>query len=417
MRVFKSFYSVFQRLKYRFINLFRVLDQLVMTGLSLVLTLVFSNLLSKEEFVAYSLYYTIQSIVLVIFNSTFGQMLILEGREFQRKSVVSKNIVFSALIFLSVLLILLTGAIKIHGLDNTSIILFAVSIALFVYNELFRRYLYSIGGYNNALKLVGIISGILAVGLILTYIIHGQLTLHNFFKINVASFFIGGLWCNRLRIVNESQTELKVLGFRDIYHFSKWLILGIVLYIFSSRLFIFYLNSIGNYDEVIIFRLVETIFGTVLVFVAALENYYISAITKTRFRNIIQSISHVWIFLIGLIVAVSFVLEDLLNSIFGTQYDLDWELILLLTIAYIFHIISRALVICLRLNKLNKAIFVGNFVSAAILIFVLLLKLKLELHTIFSLKLLFAISAILTYSIFLYRNETKGINYSRLRTR
>lgn len=396
-------------------KILKISDQLILTFWSFALTFVFSNIFSTEDFVVFSIYYTTQSIALLIINSTYGQMLLLEGRKYDLKSIVQKNLLISLFLFVVFILIFCFKVISLSFSDIKEYLLFSLSLSLFVCFEIFRRYLYSINRYTEALIAV-IISLIPLFGGMCYFFIVNELHFLQYLYLNTVSFIIGIVYVLTIIFLRNPSTASDKLTFLKVFDFSKWLILGISAYIFSNRLFLFYLNEVGRHEELITYRLIETIFGIVLVFVAAFENYFISSIKASSLKSVIKSTRKIWALLCLILVLLAPFYNSILKIFFNHQTELSLILLIYILVGYEISVISRVLVIYLRLNKFNKTIFYSNLVSSAIVIAFFLFKVEITLENIFLLKVIFPITNILIYLIPYYKNE-KNINYARFWSR
>lgn len=396
-------------------------DQLLITLWSLTLTFLFANLFSKPDFIAYSLYYASQLISLMLVNSTFGQMLILEGSIFTFRSIMLKILFFTFILFLVLMSLFLTEILTIIDFNIVDGLLFSLSIASFVSYELLRRYLYSLNFFR--LSLISVISfcSLMVLALSTIYILYGNFQFTAFLYANLICHLTVILFLQwkvrKSQIQKKSEIILNVLTFKDIFDFCKWLILGIIFYIIANNLFIFYLNSFGAHEDVITLRLLETVFGIALVFCASFENYFIAILRNKSLRQIFNSLYTVWAVLITSILVITPFLENILSTFFSHDYYFDTAFLFLLIITYCLFIFSRILVIYVRINQLNKALYYGNLFSAIIVLIVFILKTDIGLSGIFYLKALFTIINLIVYYHYYLQHEKKDYYLSRLRSR
>lgn len=393
------------------IRLLNVSDQLLLTFWSFLLTFIFANIFSKYDFVGYSLYYTIQAIALLLLNSTYGQMLILEGRNYSFRSIQKKNLVFCLSLFLLLLILLVFDVIELRQFGFFEKIIFSFSITLFCYFELTRRFLYSLNQYKLALWGVIRLLILLSLTLLLLSFFH-VLEMKNFLIVNSLSYILAIIYFQFY--INKIPTSGKAsLNFSSIFDFTKWLVLGVLAYIISDKLFIFYLNSKNELDQVIGFRLIESIMGLILVFIVAFENFFISNLKVKKLKDVLMKLTKTWlIFLLGLILVVPF-LDLLLTKFFHHKMNMEYHLLIVILMAYELLAISRAFVVYVRLNKFNKTIFLSNLFSSAIVILVFMLDVDLDLYQIFWMKSIFPVTNIFIYLVPYFRYEKKNFNLTR----
>lgn len=408
-----------RNIKSVFKKMLNVSDQLLLTLWFFVLVFAFSNIFSKKDFVDYSLFYALQSIILLYVNSSVGQLFLLEGKLFNLVSLFNKIKIHGVAVFIITFIILFFRVIKLSNASIEYIILISLLVSLFCSFELYRRVYYAYGFYKQSLLSVLLLVSICLLSLLIA-LLFNVLNFKSFLILTVISYLIT-VWYST-RIINrftraEGQGELKLLKFKYIFEFSKWLLLGTTAYIISSQLFIFYLNDYGKQDDVIMYRLLQSSFGVILVFVAAYENYFISHLKNNLdLKTTLKSVRLYWVvFIIGLILILPFLNWGMINLL-NAPYVLKFKLIMIIFSYYLLMIISRAFVIYLRLNKYNKTIFLSNLITGAVVLVLFVLKYELDLFSIFVIMTFFPLVNIGIYLIPYFKYEKKGFNNSCIRS-
>ncbi|MGI9651868.1 hypothetical protein [Chryseobacterium sp. RLHN22] len=377
-------------------KLLNVSDQMLMTLWSFVLTILLSHFFEKEDFFLYNIYFIIQSIAILLINSSIGQLFLLDGKKYTPKSIIKWILLFSLLTFGIVF-----GAIQLDMIKMVTslwnIFLITYCITMFCCFELTRRYFYSENLFKNSLvyTLILVVSNLLIC--IILYFLN---------RLNITSllFFIGIVYSlvniivllSFRKISNKDKVSLKI---NEIVEFNKWLLPGAVAYIITSQLFIIYMNNIDNKSDVINLRLLETVFGVVLVFVAAFENYFIATIKDLNLKSIIKKLSRIWLLFIIVMTGLSFFVNDIFSLLFNNNSNFSIYLILLVLTFYILSVISRILVVYLRLNKFNNIIFFANTINSLFVIFIIVKKIDLDLQLLFILKIIFIVISMILYII------------------
>lgn len=377
-------------------KLLNVSDQMLMTLWSFVLTILLSHFFDKEDFFLYNIYFIIQSIAILLINSSIGQLFLLDGKRYTSKSVIKWILLFALLTF-----VIVFGAIKFDLIKIVTsllnIFLITYCITMFCCFELTRRYFYSENLFKDSLvyTLILVVSNLLVC--VILYLLN---------KLNITNllFFIGIIYSivniivllSFRKICNENKANLKL---NEIIEFNKWLLPGAIAYIITSQLFIIYMNNIDNKSDVISLRLLETVFGIVLVFVAAFENYFIATIKDISLKSIIKKLSIIWLLFIIVMTGLSFFVNDIFRLLFNNNSNFSAYLILLILSFYILSVISRVLVVYLRVNKFNNIIFFANTINSLFVIFIIIKKIDIDLQLLFILKIVFIVISMILYII------------------
>lgn len=406
-----------KKIKSIFRMMLNVSDQLLLTFWFFFLVFCFSNIFSKQDFIDYSLFYALQSIVLLYVNSSVGQLFLLEGRLFNLVSILVKIQIHGVLVFVVTFIILFFNVIKLNNTSIENIVLISVLVSLFCSFELYRRVYYAYGFYKQSLYSVLLLIGLSIIGYIVILFIK-VLDFKIFLIYTTIAYFIAVYYSTQVikRLTrSKEQKALKRLKYKYIIAFSKWLLLGTTAYIISSQLFIFYLNDYGRQDDVITYRLLQSSFGVILVFVAAYENYFISSLKpRLNLRETLNSIKNYWcLFIVGLILVMPFI-NTIMLKLLNAPYKLDHCIVIIVFLYYFLMILTRSLVIYLRLHKYNLTIFVANFITGCVVLVLFILKIELSLFEVYVVMTSFPLVNLFIYLIPYFKNEKKYFNNSRI---
>lgn len=397
-------------------KMIKVSDQLLITLWSFALTFIFSNYGNDKDLLVYSIYYTIQSITLLLLNSSIGQQLLLEGGKFTFRSIIKYVLGISVISFFLIFFLIFFEFVRVDS-SLLTIVLFSISVSLFNIYELFRRYGYSLG-VNKKLASFTSLFVFLNSGVVCSLIYFNYFNFENYLWSNIFIYAIVIVLLITYLKDNVYTLNQEGITLIEIVNFNKWLLPGTIAYTISNHFFILYLNNIGNRSEVVQLRLLETIFGVVFVFISAFENLFISTIKSNKFIVVFKEISRIWSLFIFGVIFVAFLVNYMLVFLFNQKESIPINLLILITLYYVLLILSRIFVVYLRVNKLNNIIFLGNIVNSLIVISIVFLKVDLSLQLLFLIKTLFIIINILIYSLPLFKyGKEKYLNFSRFWSR
>lgn len=389
--VYKNLVMIITILK----KLLNVGDQMLLTFWSFLLTVLLSRYFSINDFYLYSMFFTIQAIFILIINSSIGQLFLLEGKIYALKSIIKSVLIVSILCFSIILVILLLDLINLQT-NFINLFLISLSVALFSLFELIRRYLYSLNYFKYSLKYTFLLILSFVFGIIIFYFLN-LLNFRNLLCLNIAIYTIFNIIVIKSLHPDEDDANKNLLSLREVFYFNRWLLPGIFAYVVTNQFFIIYLSNAGSKLDVINLRLTETVFGLILVFVAAFENYFIATIKELDFKSVLYKMLPAWIIFLIIPIFISFVFNKLFAILFNSTFVFSNVLILLILVFYLLSIISRVFVVYLRVNKENKLIFYGNIFNSVVIIGVLFYKIDLNLQSIFILKTIFIIFNLLIY--------------------
>lgn len=381
----------------KFVN---VSDQLILTFWSLLLTVILSRTFDDQNFYLFNIFYVIQSVVLLIINSSIGQLILIDGRKFTLKSIFIWFLILGLLVAIIFIIIVKSEILRID-LNSYQLLLVAYYLGVFSLFELIRRLCYA----HNRFKLSLFYSILIVfVGLVTILVLNtiNELNFINLISLLSIVYTINCIFLFCKLNVKDVIKELHNLRFKNILVFNKWLFPGILLYIITNQLFLIYLNNVGDKELVTSLRLLESVFGIILVFVAAFENYFISSLKSGSLRNIFKVTLPIWgIFYFGMFILIFF-LEKIIMLLFSTSITFSYQLLFVLFSFYSLTVFSRVLVIYLRINRNNNIIFISNTINAIIVVWLIYNNYLFSFTSLYYIKILFTLISLIIYTIPLF---------------
>lgn len=376
-------------------KIFNVGDQMLLTFWSFMLTVVLSRYFTVDDFYLYSMFFAIQAIFILIVNSSLGQLFLLDGKLYSSKSIIKCILAVTFFCYTIVFAVLLSGLIDLNT-NFLNISLISISVSVFSLFELIRRYLYSLNDFKKSFFFTSILL-LVFIGGIAVLFVFDNLNFRNLLFLNVVVYSVLSIVLLTTLKTRPDDEDKLILTLKEILHFNRWLLPGIFAYIITNQFFIVYLSNVGNKMDVINLRLTETVFGLILVFVAAFENYFIATLKELDFKSVVLKMLPSWVIFTIIPVFVALIINNLFDLLFKSTFVFSTQLITLILIFYVLSIISRMFVVYLRINKENKLIFIGNIFNSILIVGVLYFKIDLNLKSIFILKIIFVTFNLLIY--------------------
>lgn len=348
-------------------------DQLLFSFLSFAVTVVAANAASVTEFARLTILLLIIGVVLLLHNSYFGQFFLRFGKELDIRNVLRAGCISAFVIVLTALVLqaLFLSAQANHMLAaqlllSTNLVPLSILLCLLVLYESYRKWLYAQGQYHLALKATLIAAALVSFGVII--LLRSQFTAVRYLWIASAAYSVS---CSYLAYTTSRSACTSGFVRRRPWSFSKWLLLGAVLYSIAQRLIVFGLDALADDFHVAQYRAIETLFAPFVVFIGAIENFALSKLSSKR--NLFLPVGRLSARILGL-AAVAVLFQG------GLAYCGLWLLmpkysssegmvaLLLMSLSTFLFTASRVPAVILRLRQTNRPFLYAHAIEAAIVL-------------------------------------------------
>ncbi len=198
--------------------------------------------------------------------------------------------------------------------------------------------------------------------------------------INIAAFFIGLFVVPKGYLEKTTKQENKN-AFKEIFHFSKWILLSYFASVIASRLDIFLLLRYKGPEEVGIYAAAQQLALVVPIFIGSITSVLLPIVskyqTKKEYLSYIKKCIFGAIFLTILIIPAIFICPQVVKLIFGSKYDGSIVVLQILLASYIFSFIANPIsLVIFSMNEPKKITIINytNLVVAVTLNFILIPK-------------------------------------------
>lgn len=196
--------------------------------------------------------------------------------------------------------------------------------------------------------------------------------------INIIAFFVGILISPKGFLEKSTKNENKK-AFKDIFHFSKWILLSYFASVISSRLDIFLLSRFRGPEEVGIYAAAQQLAQIMPLITGALTTVLLPRVskmkTKTELKGYLKKVVLGSILIDILLIPLIIFANMIVKIIFGSKFDSSIELFRILLFGFMFAVISGPTSLVLYAKNKPKsltAISYATLIITVILNFILI---------------------------------------------
>ncbi|MEP7265423.1 MAG: lipopolysaccharide biosynthesis protein [Bacteroidota bacterium] len=354
-------------------------DQLVVSGMSFISSIIIARMLGVQGFGIYSIAW-LGVLIASSVNQPFiiAPMMTLSGKKTEEEkdrylqALVFKQIFFAAaLSILAFLTVLVMSVILKEWKVNSIILAFPLAVFSFLLQDFFRKYFFIIGKAHKA-----VIIDIIAYGgaVLSAFLLHYFRDMDAQFILLLTALFF--LYASLVALLSLKRLKFDIKEIKSAltehWDFSKWLTATALLQWFSGNLFIIAAGAILGPKAVGATRMAQNIVGVTHVLFLAMENIIPArAATAQRKGGDDALFSYLWKFtlqmgtitfmLLGLITIFS---RQIIDMCYGESY-LEYQHVLIgFCLLYVIVFLGYPLRYAIRTLEKTRLIFMSFIISS-----------------------------------------------------
>ncbi len=354
--------------------IYTVLDQGVYSGSNFVVVILLANMLSPKDFGLYSLLFA-SIMVLNCFQNAFitGPFKVLS---ISKKGNVNQNYLYFNIIaqfIISFFLGVLFFCIIYLGFDFKLKVSFVIALCLF-FQQLYEfiRVYYLTKLNIKRLLIIDLLVVSMRIILLLIYL-NSKVGLYECFVILSIPYCISYIF-----FPIKIKGKMSKNNFNDIlkknYQYGKWLFYESIAYIFSTRIYIYFVGIVINVEAVGVLNATQKILDTINVFAMGIVSYLIPKSRKQLLENGYflwkETFINIGIFMniiiFILLIILSMFSDYLLTLLYSSYYAQYSYLIPILAVGYMFMSINSILSAAFKTTEQPKYGVYAKLLSAII---------------------------------------------------
>lgn len=348
-----------------------LLDQTLFSGSSFLLTISLSRILDLEQFGLFSTYILVLFLISSVNQALIIQPMQTKVRSLQQYSKYTDFLVFGLVfsMFTVAILILSLSLILPKWFDVNALIAFGFYTVMYLAHDFMRKYFLARLQSLITLKIDFAFSFLQFMGLIIIWK-QDITSLTSIFTILAICLLpiIFFVFITQLSIPIGSKSHAKYLN----HHLKegKWFVLASISQWFSGNIFVISSGIFLSVEALGAFRLVQTVFGFLNIFLQSIENHIIPKVNliitdsvagaQDFLANLLKK--SLWI-LIPFLTGMYFFSSQVIIFIGGAKYESFEHVVKGFSILYLFIFLFYPIRIIIRALALNKSFFIGYFFS------------------------------------------------------